>query len=94
LKIEVHPRLSASNIKSAPAKANHIDSLMRSATPLRNWKRMELAGHFPIADCAERDLPITKGRLPSGMKIASQVTDEDVFGSHLLRSQSLEPEVI
>lgn len=69
-------------------EATYIGSFMRApslGTPLE--ARLGAAGFFVIADRASRDLPIAAPRLPTGIRVANEVTDVDSLGSAALRSR-------
>lgn len=70
-----------------PGEATYIGSFMRApslGTPLQPV--LGAAGFFVVADRADRDLPIARGKLPPGTRIAGEVGDVSKFGSEALRT--------
>ena len=68
-------------------EATYIGSFMRAPSlGTRLHPILGAAGYFILANRAERDLPIARLRLPSGMPLKTEVTDVTQFGSRALRT--------
>lgn len=67
-------------------EATYIGSFMRAPSLGTSLQPvLGAAGFFVIADRSERDLPIATGRIPTAMKVITEVTDVSVFGNPALR---------